>query len=412
MAWVITAAYAVWGALAAAATVIASVAAVVAVAVYNAIVALAVFVWSTAAGLVVGMAEGFGIIGTATSANILSAVGAANAVGLTVYTTAATFIGSVVTAFKTFLEVIHFKTLIQIHQLAYILSEDYRTMMNEVYGKLSEFSSAIGLGSQFITLALRNARNVVLDVSSMLGRSYDLGEVTWLTEMNNFFGEVNTQSQIIADSPYVILNMIDEKLMRPSLNTKGSIVSGLYSTIDNTLDAVNGFVENVDLIRNDIEQIYNDLPESIQKQLQPFMSDVIVPITNFIADEYRPQYKEISRVVTTIETRVGVHKQEIDEVVGRLKKPGDLLESVNALSESEAKAQRDKMFEVVNKPIIDSETDVEILRNETSGTLDAVVKALEAETKPPDIITLEKVDVGVRSEGEDDTTQTWMVGDF
>lgn len=412
MGWVISLGAIIWGAVSAAAAAVASAAAIAALAVYNAIAALAAVVWSTAAGIVVGISEGLGIISSITSANILSTVGAMNAVSVAVYSTAAGLVGGIVTGFKTFLEVIHFATLIKIHEIAYIVSEDYREMMQKVYGQLSQFSSAIGLGAQFITLAIRNARSVVLDVSSMLGRGYDLGEVTWLVEMNKFFEGINEESEKIAQDPYYILDMIDRQLMKPTLDTKGSIVSGLYSTIDNTLDAVNNFVTDIDTVRDDLQQFYNDLPENIQQQLKPFMENVIEPINDFIENTYAPQYDKITRAMTSIEERVGVHKEAVENIVKRLTKPGDLLQSIVGLPQEEADAQTIKMYEAVNAPILQAVPGITIARNDAETGLESIVKALESNLKPPEVITLEPVTIGKKGEGSEDSSTTWMVGDY
>ncbi|GAI32621.1 unnamed protein product, partial [marine sediment metagenome] len=106
------------------------------------------------------------------------------------------FVASIGICMGSFLDAIHFTTLLQVHQIAYILSGDYREMMSHVYNEIAEVSGALGLGSGYLILLHRNARNVILDVSGMMGRSYDVAEITWLQQYSDYLKKFNERVRI------------------------------------------------------------------------------------------------------------------------------------------------------------------------------------------------------------------------
>jgi len=412
MAWVAALGSVVWSAITAAAAAVATAAAIAAVAVYNMIAYVLMTLWSVAAGTVIGVIEGLGLIGTGTSVSIMTSVGVLNSVGTMAWYISSVAISSLITAFTSFLEYIHFATLIQVHEIAYLTSADYREMMTEVYGQISKFSKAIGLGSQFVTLALRNTRNVVLDVSSMLGRGYDLGEVSWLQEMNGFFQAVNQDAQNIAKDPYSILNLLDDKIMKPSLDQKGGVVSGLFSTINGMLTGLDKVVTDIDYLNKDVLRLYSELPENIRSYVKPYIDDYVLPVSEFIEKEYQPQYRRITQTLDIIDVRISDTKNSVSKVVKRLTKPGDIVEGIIGLPPGERAEQAAKLFNTINDPIINEATEAIQLSDTEGKRLESIIKALEDQTSPPDILNLEPVSVGVKNAGEDDTTTTWQVGDY
>lgn len=412
MAWVLTLGAAIVSAVSAAVAVVASVVAVLATAVFSVLAYVIGAVWSFSGGVVIGIAEGVGLIGTTTAINAMASLHMINTMSVLVYSHVATFVSAIATNFKAFLTAIHFNTLMQINNLAYLVSSDYRKMMSKVYGELAKFSNAIGVGSQFVTLAIRNARNVVLDVSTMLGRGYDIAEVAWLNEMNNFFSIVNVHAKQIANDPYYLLELIDLWIYKPALNLKGQTVQGIFTTIRNALDGLEGLVENVDKVRDDFQQLYDDLPTKIQEKLDPFMEAVIEPINDFIDDVYTPELEKVNLVLDAFDERLNDKDSEVKEITDRLKKPGDLLAGIHELSLSERETQRNIMFETVNNQLIQFGQESNELSKETDARL---IELTQEYLKGVPAVTWAIKEAPPTTEpklGEQDESDSWFVGDY
>jgi len=99
----------------------------------------------------------------AISAEITTTV---NNAATALYLETSTQVNAIKASYNMFLEAIHYDTLLKIHEIAYIVSGDYRVQVNKIYGRIAEVSEALGLGAQFINLALRNARAITLDAVS------------------------------------------------------------------------------------------------------------------------------------------------------------------------------------------------------------------------------------------------------
>jgi len=131
---------------------------------------LGMAIYSTVAGTIAGLIEGIGLISTGTAITALDTIGALTVSSVATASAISSFISAIAVSFGAFLEAIHFKTLLAIHEIAYLLSDEYRLMLASITQDIMEYSESLGMGSTFVLLGIQNVRTLVLDVSSMLGR--------------------------------------------------------------------------------------------------------------------------------------------------------------------------------------------------------------------------------------------------
>ncbi len=368
--------------------------------------------WAIAAGTVSGLLEGFGFIGTDTALKIVGTASGMQVISDLIYTNISLGIHTASSLFKSFLEVIHYKTLIQIHQIAMLVSSDYRDMMAEVYKSIAKVSEALQVGSQFINLTLRNARNIVLDVSSMLGRRYDLGEVAWLTEMNKIFTAINAKALKLQINPYHLFEIIDSMVTEPALTTKASTMQNIFSGLDAVLTATDKFVAQISTLESDVSRFVHDLPDSINSNILPYINNLDNEVKSFKEDIYFPSIQKVSATLDILGSRIDKRKDEVDLVVGQLKKPGDLISHIENLGEDEREDQRSKMYVTVNKPLIESADVAGQVADTEVNHLESVVDALQSSEKPPEILSLEIEKPSKVNLGQNDQSNSWNVGEY
>lgn len=336
---------AVGAAISAAAVAVASVVSAVAAAVGAALSAVGSFV----AGSLVGTLEGLSLISTATSANILSSLGALNAISVAAYGSAWATVSTISAVFTGFLEAIHFATIMKVHSIAMVVSTDYRAMMQGVYTRIGEVSRALGLGTHYINLVLRDARNIVLDVSTTLGKRYDLAEITWLTEMNNFLHKFQDVAMRYERRPYLLLIDIGEWIEKPAMDIKGSAMQAVILQLDGLLTTVDKTITTVTEYRDKVENLVSDLPEFMRKEIRTFTDPIIEKYDTYILKTVRPHIRYVDGMIDYLQGERAEISSRVGDIVNRLKKPGDYLRSIDRLNEWSRRQEEDKIAEVATR---------------------------------------------------------------
>lgn len=251
--------------------------------------------------------------------------------------------------FDKFLDFIHFDTLSRVNNVAQLVSKDYRQMMGKVYGSIAEYSEALGLGANYLPLLLENARAVVLDVSSSLGRSYDMCEIVWLQELSNWSKRVNKVGVKYKNRPELLIQDINDWIIKPHVDDKAAATSTVFRTVDGLLDTTEDVVNKVVKTRNDIGKLVHDLPGFIRKDIEPKIRAVTKQFDDFISYKYRPAIEAVNELLAVVDRRVDATRGHLVDLVDRLKRPGDILADIDNLSYDESRIQKLKVATVVSE---------------------------------------------------------------
>ena len=267
----------------------------------------------------------------------------------TIYTTVAAYVKSTADTFRAILEVIHFKTILQVHSIVQIVSPQYRAMMVKVYDAISKASDALGLGPMFLTLAIQNTRNLVLDVTSMFGQKYDLGQVSWLATLNNYLDHFNTRIEKYRLNPEAVFWDLAELIERPAQDAKGAFQQGIISGLDTALDFASKLGSGLEKIGVDIETLYDDFPEFIKNVIpdpEPLVRNKII---DFVTQTFLPTVDNLKAEIDGWGYLVGEQQQRMGELVEQLRKPGDLIRNIDALPSYEREDQDRILAEFSNR---------------------------------------------------------------
>lgn len=330
----------------------------------------------------------------------------------TVTLSAVQFVAVIGSSMASFLEVIHFKTLLSIHEIAYILSDDYRQVVSYIYGQIAEVSAALGLGSGYLILLHRNARNVILDVSGMMGRGYDIAEITWLTQYSEYLKVFNKQVNIYKDDPSQILHDVDSYLVKPAADLKGAIVSNIITTIDSTIKVVKETIEDISKLRGDLGQLIHDLPPAIRAVAQPLVDDVFTHYDKWILEEYKPAIRQFDRVLGVFKTEQEAHRSNIASLVDRLKRPADYLLEIDKLDPDVKLQQEEAIADLAFRPYLKEAAIAESDIGPVSFAFQKLVDALKVVTPPPAWVVPEVVIPGRPAGAPVEPRDTWSVGDY
>lgn len=344
----------------------------------------------------------------ATTTALASGLGTLSAIKLGIEV----FVGSLALTFRAFLTAIHFDTLVGVHKVAFLVSEDYRGVMRQVYGEITKVSEALGYGPYFLTLALQNTRNLVLDVSTSMGMRYDLAEVSWLGTFQGYMKNFAGAAYKYSNNPEALFFDLSRWVERDALDKKGVFIEGLVKTIERTTEAIAGAVEQVVVIRDDLSKLVLDLPDKIRGQIEPVIMPYIERFDTFIIDTYDPYKRELESIIDKIESLQGSQRSRLTDIVDRLKKPADYCLEIDKLEDWEREDQ-EKKFDDLSSRYYNRELTVS---TEAMGTISAELgKIRDILTRPLELafMGVEEVTAPVPiSIGEIDPSKTWFVGDY
>jgi len=241
------------------------------------------------------------------------------------------FIEDLVAKFEKLLKAIHFKTILAVHQVAMLVSPQYRTMMQRIFKSLSEYSKAIGMGPAFIDLAIRSTRTLVLDVTGALGHSYDMSQLVWLTELDGFMATLAKNSKRYADNPFLIFTDLEEDIERRYGNVHGSVESSTLLVIEGLLKGAGKVAADIDKIDKDLLKLLNDLPSFVKSHIDPAVFSVLRVIDGFIAGEFMPQIQAINGVITQYGNDIRAAQAAASAAAARILTPKQTMMSLRDL---------------------------------------------------------------------------------
>ena len=207
--------------------------------------------------------------------------------------------------------------------------------MNKVYAQIGEFSEAISGNAHFAILLIENARSIVLDTSSMLGRSYDIGEITWINEFENFLGVVEEKAERYEENPYELINDINELVVKPAYDLQGSVWSGIFDTVDTMLIILDRHADNVIRIKDDLYKLIEALPTYLKDHVSASVMDAIHHVDQFFVKEYRPMMGKLQGAISVIERDSKRRDINFDGILERLKNPAQYLLEAEKLPRKE-----------------------------------------------------------------------------
>lgn len=215
---------------------------------------------------------------------------------------------------KSVLNAIHFHELLAIHKAAYSLAPAYRKLVNKVYSEISNVSERLGFTAEFMNLALRNARAVVLSSSSLIWRPYDMAELEWWSRFDTWSSKANERLTEYKGHPEAVFEDIDEWLIRDAESVGAEKQKGALGTIADTAKKLAETVEDVKSVRDNVGKMIAELPESVQKYVRPVTDQILEKFDNFYYDTYTPTIEALNIEVEASHQRENVLLERLENL--------------------------------------------------------------------------------------------------
>jgi len=322
------------------------------------------------------------------------------------------FINSLALSFKAFLTAIQFDIWMGVHRIAYMVSADYRIMIGKVYSEISRVSYALGLGPWFLLHAFQNVRTLVLHTSAAFGREYDMAQAEWLSTSMEYLKVFQERAYKYKDNPYAFFYDMEQLVERPSIDAAGAGSAALFISIDKLVTGVENVVNTTVTLRDDIDRLVKQLPETIRSQLDPMIQPYIQKFDTFKTENYDPTITKFNLIFTEVKGLQTTAKENMGRLVDRLKKPGDYISEIDGFDEGERFRQEDQVSDIATRPL---GRDLELIAPHVapvSAELERIRIALEYVSLEPLSMPYEVIGPGRPAGVPATIRETWFIGDY
>lgn len=368
---------------------------------------------------IAAIAVGYFVVGPAIAvawADVSALATGSLGVGLTAWDIAVvgvySFVETLAASWAAFATAVHFKALMSVHTIATMISADYRALIVGVYKQISVVSEALGYWPAFLNLALMNTRNVVIDVSTALGYSYDIAEITWVTEMNGFLARISALSGRYRNSPERLLVDLQRVVERRYGKIKSEYSRVIFSSLGAVVNTVELVVKDMAKIDTGFRKLISDLPTQLKGQWVADIKGFLKPFDDFQVNVFAPTVKTLNGLLDTLGYEQTKTDNELKGLVSRLRNPGDYIKEIDSFRSSERLRQESLIADIASRPY---HRDSEQLRQEyqlTESRLKAIVSILEREIPLP-TWHIPEVETPIRPASVAATPRaTWFVGDY
>jgi hypothetical protein len=337
------------GAIGSTVAAVTSVVATIAASVTSALAAIGGMVAGTVSAIVgatiSGLSAVFGSIGT-TIGNAYAVLAPSLS---SVWSSLVSYTQIIVGGMKAFLEAIHFATILKVHNLAMIFSKDYQEMIIKIYAELGKVSEALGLGTHFLSLIMRDARNIVLDVSSLMGRSYDLGEVQWLTTMNDYLKEFAKKADLYENNPGQLVSDLAQLIDKPAIDAKAGFQRSFIQIVDNVVNVADDTAGKLVDLREHVSDAIKHLPKSISRDIFEKVDPFFQKVDDFFEYEYKPTSDKLRSALDVITNTQRRQTDQLHDVVTKILNPGDILANIDGLSDLERIRQENIVADIATR---------------------------------------------------------------
>ena len=313
---------------------------------------------------------------------------------------------------QTVLSNLYLGLMMKIHIVAYTISAEYRETVAKIFTQISMVSASLGLGASFMHVILQDARTLILDVSTTLGRPYDLAEITWMNELSGYMQKFAGVAKSYQNNPVGLINDLNQWLVRPALDTKGTFMSTMITSVAMGADLIKATVDKVSLIKQDIDKLIIDLPASWTRDIlaawTPFRKDY----DKFIHETYEPVMAGVNVALNQLTDQEKVLRTKTASLFAIINHPALIAKQASSLPDDERKATERVFGSMAVESGLD-ETDV--MNEEVLPDVEAMTEEMTRPFEPmePNLWEIRKVG-GPLAKGIPAIPQKekWEVGDY
>lgn len=188
---------------------------------------------------------------------------------------------------------LHLSTVLAIHNLAYMLSGDYRKFWKDFYKKIGKISKALGYDTYYLALALRNSRTLFIDASTSMGLPYNTADMMYLESLSKYLWRFSANAKNYSQDTEELFFDLNDYLERKQADLKAGFIRKELTATANITSVLTATVRDIITLRSDIDSFVTDLPPAWSRKIESLIGPIMKKFDNFIANTYKPEIKRI-----------------------------------------------------------------------------------------------------------------------
>jgi len=313
---------------------------------------------------------------------------------------------------KWIIDILHIKELLVIADILSVIWPAFRTRMNKIYGKISEFSAQIGWGADGVMHLLQATQQGISTLGGFLGKDDSWLEIKGADRAIDAMRRLSDNAYAIERDPGGVLDIIFKAESRWTKFEISEFWQGVSLTIERAADNAINAIGKVNGAITALQDLRNTLPGFIRDNIPQQIWAGIEWVDMQIDDMILPALSRIDRTFNEVNAVLEAHRKKAESLVDQLTRPGDVLLGMDKLTEAGRLLEEDKIDDAASRKY---ERETDLYEEEDAGIIAEfarISEALEVPAPPPVFLAIEDMPPHMVPGIVLEDRETWFVGDF
>ena len=230
---------------------------------------------------------------------------------------------------------LNYTLLLEVHQLALILSPEYAKAWEPIYDGFAGIAEELRIGTGTINLMIRGAKQVTVATLLAIGVDPKSAALYADGEATAFLDKVEGRFVKYADDPYSIFSDIDQEIVWPSQAIMSDTFRSILGDISKNAGDITKWIRQVLSIEDALDSLVANLPEEFDAVVKPLWDDMTAEFDAIKETYIIPALVKTEEVVAELESFQAEITEKVEKFIALVANPSDYLLSLLNLSDEE-----------------------------------------------------------------------------
>jgi len=237
----------------------------------------------------------------------------------------------------------------EIDDIEFLVTVSYTGKMVEIFNQVRRVSEQMEIGEYTLLLIIEIARTKTMASSNLIGRGYDLTQISWIQEMQFILEKISENARAYTLSPWFLINDIDKWVIRDMFDASAKAQQFNLMGLEKTVEGLTEAVKDIDKVRKKIDDHINKLPGFIKDRVKPEIDKVNKTIDKFIDYTYLPALSDVDNSIDGLKKADQDLDTSILNIQKRIRRPGEYLTEIDRLDPNEKLEDENWISEIASR---------------------------------------------------------------
>jgi len=237
--------------------------------------------------------------------------------------------------FATIIDAINLDAILEIHEVLWILSDDYRALVGLLFDKISEVSEQLFGNGMILQLVFRSTRNLVLSTSAMLGRPYDLSQCVWFSTLDEILVKFNEKAEIYMNDPEQLFIDLEEWAEKNAIDIGGTFRQSELISMRGSLDFLKSLALQLNTFDRDYKAFTYALPGERGRAIDRKISPILINLGEFRFSSYERNRLETGYMIKDNKENIDRQRTTMSAIQWGTERPSRGFEKIEGLDKED-----------------------------------------------------------------------------